>query len=187
MAPASMSKYRIKFDYQPAEKATRFEPGCEEKFTINSVAMQMRAGTWIDLSSAEYDDREMIQHILDAREKMPTRRGDGSLFQPERSMKWAVDFPSRIRGRPWLQYTVTAETADEAERRAIPRSPQMANTRPLPPAEGGQIEGGRGSMINAIKAGWLAWLAAQKKKQIAFLENSRREALYQIEDMKTRP
>lgn len=29
-------------------------------------------------------------------------------------MKWAVDFPSRIRGRPWLQYTVTAETADEA-------------------------------------------------------------------------
>jgi len=62
-------KYRIKFDYQPAEKATRFEPGCEEKFTINSVAMQMRAGTWIDLSSSEYDDREMIQHILDAREQ----------------------------------------------------------------------------------------------------------------------
>ena len=62
-------KYRIKFDYQPAEKATRFEPGCEEKFTINSVAMQIRAGTWIDLSSAEYDDLEMIQHILDAREK----------------------------------------------------------------------------------------------------------------------
>lgn len=58
-----------KFDYQPAEKATRFEPGCEEKFTINSVAMQIRAGTWIDLSSAEYDDLEMIQHILDAREK----------------------------------------------------------------------------------------------------------------------
>lgn len=62
-------KYRIKFDYQPAEKATRFEPGCEEKFTINSVAMQIRAGTWIDLSSAEYDDREMTQHILDAREQ----------------------------------------------------------------------------------------------------------------------
>lgn len=62
-------KYRIKFDYQPAEKATRFEQGCEEKFTINSVAMQIRAGTWIDLSSAEYDDREMIQHILDAREQ----------------------------------------------------------------------------------------------------------------------
>lgn len=39
-------------------------------------------------------------------------------------------------------------------------------------------------MINAIKAGWLAWLAGQKKKQIAFLENSRREALYQIEDTK---
>lgn len=62
-------KYRIKFDYQPEEKATRLEPGCEEKFTINGVAMQMRAGTWIDLSSDEYDDREMIQHILDAREK----------------------------------------------------------------------------------------------------------------------
>lgn len=31
--------------------------------------MQMRDGTWIDLSSAEYDDREMIQHILDAREQ----------------------------------------------------------------------------------------------------------------------
>jgi len=31
--------------------------------------MQIRAGTWIDLSSAEYDDLEMIQHILDAREK----------------------------------------------------------------------------------------------------------------------
>lgn len=61
-------KYRIRFDYQPAEKATRLEPGCDEEFTINSVAMQMRAGTWIDLSSAEYDDREMIQHILDARE-----------------------------------------------------------------------------------------------------------------------
>ena len=61
--------YRIKFDYQPAEKATRFEPGCDEEFRINSVAMQMRAGTWIDLSSAEYDDREMIQHILDAREQ----------------------------------------------------------------------------------------------------------------------
>ena len=62
-------KYRIKFDYQPAEKATLFEPGCDESFSINGVAMQMRAGTWIDLSSAEYDDREMIQHILDAREQ----------------------------------------------------------------------------------------------------------------------
>ena len=62
-------KYRIKFDYQPEEKATLFEPGCEESFSINSVAMQIRAGTWIDLSSAEYDDREMIQHILDAREQ----------------------------------------------------------------------------------------------------------------------
>lgn len=61
--------YSIKFDYQPAEKATLFEPGCDESFSINSVAMQMRAGTWIDLSSAEYDDREMIQHILDAREQ----------------------------------------------------------------------------------------------------------------------
>ena len=61
-------KYRIRFDYQPAERATRCEPGCDEEFTINSVAMQIRAGTWIDLSSAEYDDREMIQHILDARE-----------------------------------------------------------------------------------------------------------------------
>ena len=60
---------RIKYDYQPAEKATLFEPGCDESFSINSVAMQMRAGTWIDLSSAEYDDREMIQHILDAREQ----------------------------------------------------------------------------------------------------------------------
>lgn len=60
---------RIKYDYQPAERATRCEPGCDEEFTINSVAMQMRAGTWIDLSSAEYDDREMIQHILDAREQ----------------------------------------------------------------------------------------------------------------------
>ena len=39
-------------------------------------------------------------------------------------------------------------------------------------------------MINAIKAVWLAWRADQKKKQIAFLENSRREALYQIDDMK---
>lgn len=62
-------KYRIKFDYQPAEKATRLEPGCEEKFTINSVAMQIRAGTWIDLSSAEYDDAAMVEHILDAREQ----------------------------------------------------------------------------------------------------------------------
>lgn len=62
-------KLRIRFDYQPAEKATRFEPGCDESFSINSVAMQIRAGTWIDLSSAEYDDREMIQHILDAREQ----------------------------------------------------------------------------------------------------------------------
>ena len=62
-------KYRIKFDYQPSEKQTRFEPGCEESFSINSVAMQIRAGTWIDLSSAEYDDREMIQHILDARDQ----------------------------------------------------------------------------------------------------------------------
>lgn len=70
------AKYRIKFDYQPAERATRFYPGCEEKFTINSVAMQIRAGTWIDLSSAEYDDREMIQHILDAREQA---RADAAL------------------------------------------------------------------------------------------------------------
>jgi len=61
--------YRIRFDYQPAEKSTRFEPGCDESFSINSVAMQIRAGTWIGLSSAEYDDREMIQHILDARDK----------------------------------------------------------------------------------------------------------------------
>ena len=29
-------------------------------------------------------------------------------------MKWAVDFPSRIRGRPWLQYTVAAANAEEA-------------------------------------------------------------------------
>lgn len=62
-------KYRIRFDYQPAEKATSFYPGCDEEFTINSVAMQIRAGTWIDLSSAEYDDAAMIQHILDAREQ----------------------------------------------------------------------------------------------------------------------
>lgn len=62
-------KYRIKFDYHPAEKATRFEPGCEEKFTINGVAMQLRAGTWIDLDSSEYDDAAMVEHILDAREQ----------------------------------------------------------------------------------------------------------------------
>ena len=62
-------KYRIRFDYQPEEKATSFYPGCDESFSINSVAMQIRAGTWVDLSSAEYDDREMIQHILDAREQ----------------------------------------------------------------------------------------------------------------------
>lgn len=100
-------------------------------------------------------------------------------------MKWAVDFPSRIRGRPWLQYTVTAETADEARAKGYTCAGSRRRTqRPLPPAEGGEIERGRISMINAIKAGWLAWLAAQKKKQIAFLENSRREALFQIEDMK---
>lgn len=62
-------RLRIRFDHQPAERATRFEPGCDESFSINSVAMQMRAGTWVDLSSAEYDDDEMTQHILDAREQ----------------------------------------------------------------------------------------------------------------------
>ena len=41
-------------------------------------------------------------------------------------------------------------------------------------------------MINAIKAGWLAWLAAQKKKQIAS-ENSRREAFDQIDGHEARP
>ncbi len=60
---------RIKYDYQPAERATRCEPGCDEEFTINSVAMQMRAGTWIDLDSSEYDNGDMIQHIKDAREQ----------------------------------------------------------------------------------------------------------------------
>ena len=69
-------KYRIKFDYQPAEKATRFEPGCEEKFTINSVAMQIRAGTWIDLDSSEYDDAAMVEHITEAREQS---RADAAL------------------------------------------------------------------------------------------------------------
>lgn len=39
-------------------------------------------------------------------------------------------------------------------------------------------------MIKAIKAGWLAWLADQKQKQIEFLERNRREALFQIEDTK---
>lgn len=62
-------KLRIRFDYQPAEKATRFEPGCDESFSINSVALQMRAGTWVDLTSAEYDDGDMIQRVKDARER----------------------------------------------------------------------------------------------------------------------
>ena len=62
-------KYRIRFDYQPAEKETRFYPGCDESFSINSVAMQMRAGTWVDLTSAEYDNGDMLQHIKDAREQ----------------------------------------------------------------------------------------------------------------------
>lgn len=39
-------------------------------------------------------------------------------------------------------------------------------------------------MIKAIKAACLAWLANQKRKQIEFLEHSRREALFQIEDTK---
>ena len=62
-------KYRIRFDYQPAERATRCEPGCDKEFTINSVAMQMRSGTWTDLDSSEYDNGDMIQHIKDAREQ----------------------------------------------------------------------------------------------------------------------
>ncbi len=62
-------KLRIRFDYQPAEKATRLEPGCDESFSINSVALQMRAGSWVDLTSAEYDNGDMIQHIKDAREQ----------------------------------------------------------------------------------------------------------------------
>ena len=69
-------KYRIKFDYQPAEKATRFEPGCDESFSINSVAMQIRAGTWIDLDSSEYDNAAMVEHITKAREQA---RADAAL------------------------------------------------------------------------------------------------------------
>ena len=67
---------RIKYDYQPAERATRCEPGCDEEFTINSVAMQMRAGTWIDLDSSEYSDAAMVEHITEAREQA---RADAAL------------------------------------------------------------------------------------------------------------
>ena len=67
---------RIKYDYQPAEKATLFEPGCDESFSINSVAMQMRDGTWIDLDSSEYDDAAMVEHITEAREQA---RADAAL------------------------------------------------------------------------------------------------------------
>ena len=69
-------KYRIKFDYQPAEKATRFERGCDESFSINSVAMQMRDGTWIDLDSSKYDNAAMVEHITEAREQA---RADAAL------------------------------------------------------------------------------------------------------------
>ena len=67
---------RIKYDYQPAERATRFERGCDESFSINSVAMQMRDGTWIDLDSSEYDDAAMVEHITEAREQA---RADAAL------------------------------------------------------------------------------------------------------------
>jgi hypothetical protein len=69
-------KYRVRYDYQPAERATRFEPGCDEEFTINAVAMQLRAGTWIDLDSSEYDDAAMVEHITEAREQA---RADAAL------------------------------------------------------------------------------------------------------------
>ena len=69
-------KYRVRYDYQPAERATHLEPGCDEEFTINAVAMQLRAGTWIDLDSSEYDDAAMVEHITEAREQA---RADAAL------------------------------------------------------------------------------------------------------------
>ncbi len=34
-------------------------------------------------------------------------------------MKWRVDFPSRIRGRPWLAYDVVADTKEQAKAAAF--------------------------------------------------------------------
>ncbi len=33
-------------------------------------------------------------------------------------MKWRVDFPSRIKGKPWLAYDVVADTKEQAKARA---------------------------------------------------------------------
>ena len=33
-------------------------------------------------------------------------------------MKWRIDFPSRIRGKPWLAFDVTADTKEQAKARA---------------------------------------------------------------------
>ena len=30
-------------------------------------------------------------------------------------MKWRIDFPSRIRGKPWLAFDVTADTKEQAK------------------------------------------------------------------------
>lgn len=60
---------RIEHDYQPGEKATRLYPGCDEKYSICGVEMQIAPGVWVDISNANYDDGDMIQHILDAREQ----------------------------------------------------------------------------------------------------------------------
>lgn len=58
---------RIEYDYQPAEAATHFYEGCSESFSICGVNMEIAPGVWVDVSNANYDDGDMVQHILDAR------------------------------------------------------------------------------------------------------------------------
>ena len=65
---------RITFYYHPAEPCTRLDPGCEESFEVEAVAISMRDGVWIELTAGEYSDDGVIDTIIDwrYREEMDT-------------------------------------------------------------------------------------------------------------------
>ena len=58
---------RITFCHDPAEPCTRLDPGCEESFEVEAVAISMRDGVWIELTAGEYSDDGVIDTIIDWR------------------------------------------------------------------------------------------------------------------------
>lgn len=68
---------RITFCHHPAEPCTRLDPGCDEAFDVDRVQISLREGVWIELTPGEYSDDDVIDTIIDWREK---QRSNADLY-----------------------------------------------------------------------------------------------------------